>query len=59
LAYIYNREDVPIEPLKVIYKFTLDVEGEYGIVGKGGTSINHAEQLARYFVKDINDLINK
>ena len=26
LAYLYDREDVPVELLKAIYKFTLDVD---------------------------------
>ena len=49
LAYLYDREDVPVELLKSIYKFTLDVEGKDGVVGKGGTSRKHAELLAKYF----------
>ena len=55
LAYLYDREDIPVELLKAIYKFTLDVESEDGIVGKGGTSRKHAENLARYFVKYANE----
>ena len=38
LAYLYDREDIPVELLKAIYKFTLDVEDSEGVVGKGGTS---------------------
>jgi len=55
LAYLYNREEVPVELIKAIYKLTLDVESEDGVVGKGGTSRYSAEQLARYFVKYAND----
>lgn len=55
LAYLYDREDIPVELLKAVYKFTLDVEDKDGIVGKGGTSRNHAEQLARYFVNYANN----
>ena len=51
LAYLYDREDVPVELIKAVYKYTLDVENEEGIVGKGGTSRKHAELLARYFSK--------
>lgn len=49
LAYLYDREDVPVELLKAVYKYTLDVENEEGIKGKGGTSRNHAEKLSKYF----------
>ena len=55
LAYLYDREDVPIELLKAIYRFTLDVEGKDGIKGKGGTSRNHAELLSKYFVEYANN----
>lgn len=55
LAYLYDREDVPVELIKAIYRYTLDVESEDGVVGKGGTSRKHAELLARYFVKYANE----
>lgn len=55
LAYLYDREDIPVELVKAVYKYTLDVEDSEGIVGKGGTSRKHAELLARYFVKYAND----
>ena len=31
LVYLYDREDVHVELLKAIYKFTLDVEKKNGI----------------------------
>lgn len=55
LAYLYDREDVPVELLKAIYKFTLDVEDSDGIEGKGGTSREHAELLTKYFVEYANN----
>ena len=55
LAYLYDREDVPVELLKAIYKFTLDVEDKNGIEGKGGTSRKHAQLLAKYFVEYANN----
>lgn len=55
LAYLYDRENIPVELIKAIYKYTLDVENSEGIVGKGGTSRKHAELLARYFVKYTNE----
>ena len=55
LAYLYDREDIPVELLKAIYKFTLDVEDKYGVEGKGGTSKNNAELLSKYFVKYANN----
>lgn len=55
LAYLYDREEIPVELLKAVYKYTLDVENLEGIEGKGGTSRKHAELLARYFVKYANN----
>lgn len=54
LAYLYEREDIPIELLKAIYRFTLDVKDQEGITGKGGTSRKHSELLADYFVEYAN-----
>lgn len=58
LAYLYDREDVPVELLKAIYKFTLDLENNEGVIGAGGTSIKHAELLAKYFVEYANKSID-
>ena len=55
LSYLYDREDIPVELLKAIYRFTLDVEGKDGIKGKGGTSRKHAELLSKYFVEYANN----
>ena len=54
LAYLYDREDFPIELLKQIYRFTLDVKGPDGVTGEGGTSKKHAELLADWFVEYAN-----
>ena len=55
LAYLYDREKIPVELLKAIYKFTLDVEDENGIVGNGGTSRENARLLAHYFSQYANN----
>lgn len=55
LAYLYNREEIPIELIKMIYKYTLDVVGVDGIIGKGGTSRESVELLARLFVNYANN----
>ena len=54
LAYLYDREDIPIELLKEIYKLTLDVKNLEGITWKGGTSTHNAELLAKHFVDYAN-----
>ena len=55
LAYLYDREDIPVELLKAIYRLTLDVEGKDGIEGKGGTSRDNVELLVKYFVEFANN----
>ena len=55
LVYLCDREDIPAELLKAVYKYTLDVKSEDGIIGKGGTSRKHVELLARYFEKYTNE----
>lgn len=54
LAYLYDREDFPVELLKQIYRFTLDVKGPEGITGEGGTSKKHTELLSDWFVEYAN-----
>lgn len=54
LAYLYDREEIPVSLIKMIYQYTLDVEDEFGIRGAGGTSRNNAEMLARKFVSYSN-----
>ncbi len=54
LSYLYDRENIPVELLKAIYRFTLDVEGKDGVEGTGGTSRKHAQELAKYFVEFAN-----
>lgn len=51
LAYLYDRENIPVELLKQIYRLTLDIKGPGGISGEGGTSRKHAELLADCFVE--------
>ena len=49
LAYLYDREEIPVELLKAIYRLSLDVKDD-GVTGQGGTSSRHAELIAKYFV---------
>lgn len=53
LTYLYDREEFPVELLKKIHRYTLDIE-KWGIVGRGGTSRKNAMKLARSFVKYTN-----
>lgn len=46
LAYLFDREDIPVELLKAIYRYTLDVDNGYG-----GTSRESANALIDKFME--------
>lgn len=46
LAYLFDREDIPVELLKAIYRYTLDAED-----GHKGTSVEAMDKLTNYFMK--------
>lgn len=48
LSYLYEREEIPVSLLKMIYKYTLDVKGMTGVIGEGGTSRRALNKLARF-----------
>ena len=48
LAFLFDREELPVPLLKAIYKYTLDAEGESGIVGEAGTSREAIEKLSHW-----------
>ena len=54
LAYLYDREDIPIQLLKSVYKYTLDAEGPNHIPGEYGTSREAAKKLAESFITFAN-----
>lgn len=51
LAYLFDREEIPVTLLKAIYKYTLDAEGENGIVGEAGTSRESVEKLSHWITR--------
>ncbi len=72
-TYLFDRERIPVSLVKVIYKYTLDAEGENGIVGEAGTSRDAIEKFVCWLEKsnfdikclllrdklvDVNSLIN-
>ena len=46
LAYLFDREEIPVELIKAIYRYTLDAEEGYG-----GTSVEAMDKLTNYFMK--------
>lgn len=55
LAYLFDREELPVSLLKAIYRYTLDAEGEHGIVGEAGTSRNAVEKLSHWILRYANN----
>ena len=51
LAYLYDREEFPVELLIYIYKYTLDIIGSDGIEETGGTSKEYVERLVNIFIE--------
>lgn len=48
LIYLFDREEVPVSLVKAIYRYTLDAEGDSGIVGEAGTSREAVEKLSHW-----------
>lgn len=55
LAYLFDREEVPVSLLRAIYKYTLDAEGENGVIGEAGTSRNAVEKLSHWITRYANN----
>lgn len=51
LMYLFDREDVPVELLKAIHRYTLDAEGVHGIIGEAGTSRRAVDNLAKWITR--------
>lgn len=56
LSYLYEREEIPAELIKIITDYTLDCYDENGNLGQGGTSIKAMElivsKLSDYCIKN-------
>lgn len=55
LVYLFEREEIPVALLKAIHRYTLDAEGESGIVGEGGTSPKAIEKLSYWIARYANN----
>lgn len=51
LVYLFEREEIPVALLKAIHRYTLDAEGESGVVGEGGTSPRAIEKLSYWIAR--------
>lgn len=55
LAYLFDREELPVTLIKAIYRYTLDAEGENGIIGESGTSRDAVEKLSHWITRYANN----
>lgn len=55
LVYLFEREEIPVALLKAIHRYTLDAEGESGVVGEGGTSPKAIEKLSYWIARYANN----
>jgi len=51
LSYVFEREEVKADLLRIVFRHTLDKMGHDGHVGDGGTSAGALDQLA-HFIND-------
>ncbi len=50
LLFLFEREEIPVELLKAIYRYTLDAEGVHGIIGEAGTSRRAVDKLSNWIL---------
>lgn len=55
LVFLFEREEIPVTLIRAIYRYTLDAEGESGIVGEAGTSRNAVEKLSHWITRYANN----
>ena len=47
LNFLFEREEVPVQLIKIINQYTLDERGSNGVIGEGGTSYSAAAKSLR------------
>lgn len=53
-SYLFEREEIPAELVKAIYKYTLDCYDEDGNIGQGGTSKEAIDKLTHWITRYAN-----
>ena len=54
LTFLFDREELPVSLLKAIYRYTLDAEGDNGIIGEAGTSRQAVTKLSQWITEYAN-----
>jgi len=55
ISYLFEREEIPAQLLRIIHKYTLDCYDEKGNPGQGGTSRESIYKIANWITKYTND----
>jgi len=55
ISYLFERNEIPAEVLRVIHKYTLDCYDDKGNPGQGGTSKEAVDKISSWMTKYIND----
>ena len=53
-SFLFERNEIPVELVRAIYKYTLDCADEKGIIGARGTSKEAINKLAHWITKYAN-----
>ncbi len=54
-SYLFDREDIPVELVKAIHKYTLDCYDESGHLGRGGTSREAINKLTHWITRYVKE----
>lgn len=55
IMFLYKREEIPAQLVKVITKYSLDCYDENGNIGQGGTSREAVEKICFWLTKHVKD----
>ena len=53
IMYLYKREEIPAELVKVVTKYSLDCYDKKGNIGQGGTSREAIEKICEWLTKHV------
>ena len=54
ISFLFQREEIPAELIRAIYRYTLDCYDEYGNLGQGGTSREAINKLTHWITRYAN-----
>lgn len=55
IMYLYKREEIPAELVKIVTKYSLDCYDKKGNIGQGGTSREAVEKICEWLTKHIKN----